>query len=443
MYIGNVRVLGPLTLLYDLLEDNVIDEVIVAMPDASGDAIREYVLECRKHKVPVKVVPRFRDLLNGRPNIQLEEFSVEDLLRRPPVCTDMSGVASFMMGKRVLVTGAGGSIGSELCRQILALKPHSLVLLGHGENSIFQIYNELRRDFPQLCDRISWVIASVSDERRINQVFSRVKPHVVFHAAAHKHVPIMESNILEAANNNVLGTNNLAEACGRYGVGHMVLISTDKAANPASVMGASKWLCEEVVRAASATWPDTTYVTVRFGNVLGSRGSVVPLFREQIKRGGPVTVTHPEMTRYFMTIPEASQLVLHAAAIGSSGELYLLDMGNPVKILELAHDMIRLCGYEPDIDIAVEFTGIRPGEKLHEQLVTESAEIRPAACVGLSVVHRNGHLSQTQVLDMLERLNELLDDGDEMQMREYLKEIVPGFADIACHQNPKKRSQVP
>ncbi|MBI2844001.1 MAG: polysaccharide biosynthesis protein [Armatimonadetes bacterium] len=425
-YIGSVQVLGPIRLLGKLLARGEVDEVIVAIPHAAD--IRQQVLECRESNVPVKVVPELRDVLNGRTYVKLEDFSVEDLLRRPLVKTNVEEIGHYLAGKRVLVTGAGGGIGSELCRQIMSFGPASLLLVGHGENSIFQIRRELQRSFPELADRIYWVIASVSNQFRVNQVFDCFGPEVVFHAAAHKHVPIMESNMVEAVHNNVLGTSYVADACGCVGVERMVLISTDKAASPTSVMGATKWLCEEVVRASASTWPGTTYVTVRFGNVLGSPGSVVPLFREQIARGGPVTVTHPEMTRYFMTIREAVQLVLQAGAIGRSGELYLLDMGQPVRILDLARDMIRLCGREPDVDVPIIFSGIRPGERLHEQLISEDEEIEDAACEGMSIAHRREYFSPSEVLDLLQRFKEIINYGDEAQMLKLLGEVIPGFA---------------
>ncbi len=361
IYIRDVRVLGPISELHRLLRDRLVDQVLVALPDASGEQIREYFTACRKHGVQVKIIPSIREALNGRSPIRVEDISVEDLLRRPPVKIDMMEIGEMIAAKRVLVTGAGGSIGSELCRQIIALNPSLLILLGHGENSIHRIYQELQQNFPHQANRVRIVIGSVADEARINQVFNLHRPEVVFHAAAHKHVPIMEMNVLEAINNNVLGTYCVADACGRWGVKCMVLISTDKAVCPASVMGATKWMCEKLIRGMVSLYRDTRYVTVRFGNVLGSRGSVLRVFHEQILRGGPVTVTHPEMTRYFMSIPEAVQLVLQAAAVGRSGELYVLDMGKPVRIMDLAHDMIRLCGYEPEDDIPVDVSGPSPG----------------------------------------------------------------------------------
>lgn len=429
VYIGDARVIGPLADLHGLLAENAVDEVLVALPETSGAAIREYTLACRKQKVSVKIIPALRDVLSSKEPPRLEEISVEDLLRRPRVCIDLRRTGSFIRDKRVLVTGAGGSIGSELCRQIMAFEPATLILLGHGENSIHLIQQELRTKYPDLADHLRVVIASVADEGRVNQVFHEHRPQVVFHAAAHKHVPIMETNVVEAVQNNVLGTYHVAEACGRYRASHMLLISSDKAVYPSSVMGATKWVCEKIVQSVVPIYRDTAYLTVRFGNVLGSRGSVVPIFHEQIKRGGPVTVTHPEMTRYFMLIPEAVQLVLQASAGGRSGELYLLDMGEPVKIVDLAHDMIRLCGLEPNLDIPVAFTGIRPGEKLHEALNNDDEMLEPAFCEGLSIIQRGGTYAPNEVMDLVRRAQQLVSRGDSAEAYEFLGDLIPGFAD--------------
>jgi FlaA1/EpsC-like NDP-sugar epimerase len=308
------------------------------------------------------------------------------------------------------------------------MNPSRLILLGHGENSLHRIHQELAQRHPEAASRLFVVVASCADDLRIDHVFDHHLPQVVFHAAAHKHVPLMEANIQEAITNNVLGTRNVAEACGRYGIERMLLISTDKAVSPSSIMGASKWLCEELLRALVPAYPGTTYVTVRFGNVLGSRGSVVPVFRQQIQQGGPVTVTHPEMTRFFMTIPEAVQLVLQAGAIGASGDLFLLDMGKPVRIVDLARDMIRLSGLEPDVDIPVTFTGLRPGEKLHEQLSTADELIRPAACEGMSMVQRRHYFTPGEYRDVLKRLQQLAMGENAEDLLDYMGEIVPSFA---------------
>ncbi len=438
-YILNTRVIGPLSSLHKLLEERAIDEVLIALEDVSGDKVREYALACRKKKVPVKVIPGLDEILNGNGRTHIEEISVEDLLRRAPVKINLDKIGGCITGARVLVTGAGGSIGSELCRQILRLNPATLFLLGHGENSIHDIYQELCRIAPDKSERLRMVVASVADEVRMDQVFRELRPQVIFHAAAHKHVPIMESNLIEAVQNNVIGTDCVAECCGRYGVEKMVLISTDKAVAPSSVMGATKWLCEEVVRAMVKAYPRTKFVAVRFGNVLGSRGSVVPIFHEAIRNGGPVLVTHPEMTRYFMSIPEAVQLVLQAGTSGESGELFLLDMGEPVKILDLACDMIRLCGYEPDVDIPIEFCGLRPGERLHEALTNDGEDLQRAACDGLFVVHRPSYFTELQVDEMLRRIQEIILSGDTPTMRELLEEHVPGFStDVLFDQTAPK-----
>ncbi len=428
MYIRGVRVLGPLSHLSKLLADNAVDEVLIAIPDAAGAELHDYVLTCRKKQVSVKVIPGLGDVLTRKAQARLEDISIEDLLRRPPVCIDLTGIGSYLGGKRVLVTGAGGSIGSELCRQIAALKPESLILFGHGENSIHQSRSELANAYPALANRIFMAIGSVADDVRVDQIFQHYRPQVVFHAAAHKHVPIMEQNVPEALQNNVIGTRCIADTCGRYGIERMVMISTDKAAYPSSVMGATKWLCEETVRAMAEVHPHTTLVTVRFGNVLGSRGSVVPIFREQIRRGGPITITHPDVTRFFMTIPEAVQLVLQAGAIGKSGELFLLDMGQPVKIADLARDMIRLCGLEPDVDIPIVYTGLRPGEKLHEVLTNNDEILMAAACDGMSVVHRSTYFTVSEFRAVLRRLQQLISGGNTEETLRSLGEIVPGFA---------------
>jgi FlaA1/EpsC-like NDP-sugar epimerase len=428
-YIRNTRVIGSLKHLHKMLEERLVDEVLVTLTGVSGAKVREYVLACRKKKIPVKVVPGIQDMLNGKSHLHVEEISVEDLLRRPPVRINLDRIGGCLTGARVMVTGAGGSIGSELCRQIIALNPTTLILLGHGENSIHQIHQELCRSHPGKADRLRMVVGSVADDIRMDQVFRTHRPQVVFHAAAHKHVPIMEANLLEAVQNNIIGTNCVAECCGGYGAEKMVLISSDKAVAPSSVMGATKWLCEESVRSMVDAYPRTTYVAVRFGNVLGSRGSVVPIFHEAIKRGGPVCVTHPEMTRYFMSIPEAVQLVLQASASGETGALYVLDMGDPVKIMDLACDMIRLCGYEPDVDIPITFSGIRPGEKMHEVLVTEDEELMSAPCEGLFVVRRTQYMTESEVSEMLRRMREMIISGDTVEMRTLIEELVPSFAE--------------
>lgn len=363
----SLRVAGTCRELGAVARRLAAQEVIVAMPSAPGQAIRALLDEAVAHRLPVRLLPPLAARAAHGLAGQVREVRLEDLIGRPEVHLDLDAAGSFLSGRTVLVTGAGGSIGSELCRQVARAGPAALVLLGHGENSLFQIDLELRARFPGLV--LYPVVADIQDEWRICRILEQYRPAVVFHAAAHKHVPLMELNPQEAVRNNVLGTYHVAWAAHRFGAERFVLVSTDKAVNPSSVMGATKQVAERVVRSLAAG-SGTGFVTVRFGNVLGSRGSVVPLFREQIARGGPVTVTHPDATRYFMTIPEAASLIIQAAAIGSSGELFLLDMGEPVRILDLARDLIRLAGLEPDVSIPIAFTGIRPGEKLAEELLT-------------------------------------------------------------------------
>jgi FlaA1/EpsC-like NDP-sugar epimerase len=430
-YIGRVKILGPLKNISDMLAKGMVDEAVVALPNTIGEEIRECILECRDKEVAVKAIPQLEKVLNGKPFLQPADFSVEYLLHRPPVTIDYSNTCGYISNKRVLVTGAGGSIGSELCRQIINLNPSMLILLGHGENSIYNICQELQRDYPKFSTRIRCVIASVCNEARVSEAFECMRPEIVFHASAHKHVPIMESNIKEAICNNVLGTHTVAMACALAGVQRMVLISTDKAADPSSVMGATKWLCEETARSLAYSFPSVGYISVRFGNVLGSRGSVVPLFQKQIRGGGPVTVTHPEMTRYFMTIPEAVQLVLHAGAAGKSGALYLLDMGKPVRMLDMAKDMIRLSGFEPGIDIPIRFTGIRPGERLHEQLISSREKIERVANENLYVIHRPEYYAPAETEEILRHLKHLVDHEAEDEVKDYLYKVVPGFAEAS------------
>ena len=427
LYIGSAVVLGPIDGLRQLLGDRAIDEVIVALPVHCLNKLRGHVLECRRMQLPVRKVPYIRDMLLPSGGISLTDLSVEDLLHRPRIDDGNAEIAAYVRGKRVLVTGAGGSIGSELCRQIARQSPASLVLLGHGENSIFAMHQELLADSPEIAERSHCVIAHVSHRKRMAQVLDQYAPEVVFHAAAHKHVPMMETNCREAVFGNVFGTSSVVEACGNLGVERMVTISTDKAVDPCCIMGATKWLSEETLLAGADTWKRTSFVTVRFGNVLGSRGSVVPMFHEQIRRGGPVTVTHPDMTRYFMTIPEAVRLVLQAGAVGESGQLYLLDMGEPVKILELVKDMICLCGLRPGADIPIEFTGLRAGERLHERLVSADERLEKSQWPGLFNVKRCAHFTTAELHSALTKLQDAANNGDDQNVRFCLQELVPSF----------------
>lgn len=374
--ISGVPVLGNRDDIPDLVKQHRVQQVIIAMPSAPGKEIRSILRICDQAGVTAKSIPGLNDIIHGQARVnQIRDVQIEDLLRREPIKTDVTAVGRLLRGKRVLVTGGGGSIGSELCRQILRFEPAELIVLGHGENSIFEIQNQLQHlidqrrtvELPIVRTRLETVIADITSPTRIDYVFEKHRPEIVFHAAAHKHVPLMEQNPPEAIFNNVLGTRNLLEAALNHNVDRFVMISTDKAVNPTSIMGASKRVAELLVHRA-AQLSGKPFVAVRFGNVLGSRGSVVLTFKKQIAAGGPVTVTDPRIERFFMTIPEAVQLVLQGAVIGKGGEVFTLDMGEPVKIVDLARDMIELSGLRVGQDIEIAFTGLRPGEKLYEEL---------------------------------------------------------------------------
>jgi FlaA1/EpsC-like NDP-sugar epimerase len=370
----NLPVLGKIADLDKVAERRAATEVIVAIPSAPGRVVREIVRRASESGLATRTVPGLYEILSGEKSVSaLRRIEIQDLLRREPIVTDSAQVRTLVTGRTVLVTGAGGSIGSELCRQLARLEPARIVALGRGENSIFELLQEMHRDFPLV--RIDPVIADVRDEARMERVFAQHRPYSVFHAAAHKHVPLMEANVGEAILNNVLGTSNVVRCAASCNAEHFVLVSTDKAVRPTSVMGATKRIAEFLVHEVARE--HERYVAVRFGNVLGSRGSVVPTFMRQIATGGPVTITHPDMTRYFMTIPEAVQLVLQAAALGEHGEVFALDMGEPVKVLDLAADMIRLSGLEVGTDIEIKFSGMRPGEKLYEEVFFSAAHALP------------------------------------------------------------------
>jgi FlaA1/EpsC-like NDP-sugar epimerase len=384
MEIHGVPVLGNLDRLEEIVKEHGAQQALISMPHASGATVRRVTDVCKRCGIGAKIIPEIGDIVDGKVNFStLRNVAIEDILRREPVDLDSQVIRGLLAGRTVLVTGAGGSIGSEICRQVLRFDPRALILVERAENGLFQIDRELQSVRRQAT--VHPCIADVLDNRRLNQVFARYRPEVVFHAAAHKHVPMMEFNPGEALKNNVLGTKRVADLARRYGARGFVLISTDKAVKPSSIMGVSKQLAERYVHALSQC-SATRFLVVRFGNVLGSAGSVVPIFQEQIRRGGPITITHPDMERYFMTIPEASQLVLQAAAMGKGGEIFVLDMGEPVKILDLARDMIRLSGLGPD-DIKIEFVGVRPGEKLVEELHLEDEEMLPTSHPKVSMAY--------------------------------------------------------
>jgi FlaA1/EpsC-like NDP-sugar epimerase len=390
---GGIPVLGPPEEVTAIATAAGVEAVLVTAGSVSGKELRGLMERCRAAGATLKVIPALDQLIDGQQRVTIRDVEINDLLRRAPVELDSAAIAGLLRNKVVLVTGAGGSVGSELCRQVLHFEPRTLVLVERAENNLFYTDRELR----QVAGRtvIHACVGDVLDRRRLAHIFRTHQPEVVFHAAAHKHVPMMEANPGEALKNNVLGTKRVADTAHRHGALAFVMISTDKAVNPTSVMGVSKQLAERYVHALSQR-SNTKFVVVRFGNVLGSNGSVVPLFQEQIRRGGPITVTHPDMTRYFMTIPEASQLVLQAAAMGRGGEIFVLDMGEPVRILDLAKDLIRLSGLTPD-DIEIEFTGTRPGEKLYEELYFEDEEMLPTPHAKLSVAyHRPTSVAEVQ-----------------------------------------------
>jgi FlaA1/EpsC-like NDP-sugar epimerase len=417
-------IMGTLSSIKGIVEQHGVSELIIAMPSARGDVVRKVVRAGLDCGIPTLTVPSLPELITSKTNgASLRDVEIQDLLRREPVETDLAAVAELATAETVLITGAGGSIGSELCRQIARLAPSRMVLLGHGENSIFDVLHELTSSFPDVA--MLPVIADVRDRKRIAAIFTAYKPHAVFHAAAHKHVPLMEENVIEAITNNVFGTLNVVDAALEAGCEHFVLISTDKAVRPTSVMGATKRIAELIVQRAAVKY-DRNFVSVRFGNVLGSRGSVVPTFLRQIRSGGPVTVTHPEMQRYFMTIPEAVQLVLQAGALGRGGEVFLLDMGEPIRIVDIATDLIRLSGLTVGTDIEIRFTGMRPGEKLYEEMFFSAENV-------LTTDHpkvlraRNGILPEGIMRRIESLVNAAESEHPDEELRQLLRSLVPDF----------------
>ena len=422
-YIQGIKVAGGRDKIVECADIYEVDEIIVALPSASRADIREILEICKDTNCKLRSLPGMYQLVNGEVNVsKLRDVEVEDLLGRDPISVDLDSILGYVQGKVVLVTGGGGSIGSELCRQIATHKPKQLVIVDIYENSVYDIQQELKQKYPDL-DMVV-LIASVRNTNRMNYIFSQYKPHIVYHAAAHKHVPLMEDSPTEAIKNNVFGTFKTAQAAAMSGVQRFVMISTDKAVNPTNIMGASKRICEMIIQTFDKHY-DTEFVAVRFGNVLGSNGSVIPLFRKQIAAGGPVTVTHPDIIRYFMTIPEAVSLVLQAGAYAKGGEIFVLDMGEPVKILTLAENLIKLSGYRVGEDIKIEFTGLRPGEKLYEELLMEEEGMRDTA-------NKMIHIGKPIELDEQEFFCQLKELKDECQVensdiRPLIRRIVPTY----------------
>lgn len=432
-----VPVLGNRRAITQLSAERHIDLVIIAMPTAAGKDIRDIVRLCEQSGVKTKTMPGIYEVLSGHVSVsQLRSVQIEDLLRREPVLTDIDAVRALLADRCVLVTGGGGSIGSELCRQILRAHPSMLVVLGHGENSIFEICSELRRqqEFESRLGGngqraptvIQPVIADIRFPDRLRAILTKYRPDIVFHAAAHKHVPLMEENPTEAVSNNVLGTRNLLEAAAACGVERFVMISTDKAVKPTSVMGASKRVAELLVHHTAAKIK-RPYVAVRFGNVLGSRGSVVLTFKQQIAQGGPITITHPDMKRFFMTIPEAVQLVLQAAALGQGGEVFMLDMGEPVKIVDLARDLIELSGLEVGRDIDIVFTGVRPGEKLHEELFVPGETYERTRHEKIYVIGNANGFIPARLDQIVSRLEQAVQCQNEDDLLATLHDLLPRY----------------
>ncbi|MBI4533481.1 MAG: polysaccharide biosynthesis protein [Candidatus Melainabacteria bacterium] len=419
--IGHLTVFGTTGELVKLVENLFIDQVVIAIPSAPPAEIRRIVDMCRTAEVETRILPGLYELIDGRVTVsQLREVCLEDLLGREPVELDSTSIAGYIEGRHVLITGAGGSIGSELSRQIMSFQPKELLLLGKGENSIFSIYQELsRRPEPV---KLVPLIADVRDYHRMLNIFQKHRPDVVFHAAAHKHVPLMEDNACEAVTNNINGTRTVSELATEYGVDTFVLVSSDKAVNPTSIMGASKRTAELIIQDLSRR-SQTKYVAVRFGNVLDSRGSVLPTWRQQIASGGPLTVTHPEATRYFMLIPEAVQLIIQAGAIGMGGEIFVLDMGKPVKILDLAHDLIRLSGLRTNEDIEISFVGLRPGEKLYEELLTAEEGLSTTMYKKI-LVGKPQPIDHNKLVATLTFLSQAAQLNDELAIRTHLDALV-------------------
>jgi len=409
-----------------------ITEIMIALSSASRSEIREIVEICYDTPAKVKILPGIAMNLKTSLTNELRDVDYEDLLGRDTVKVSMEEIDDFINDKTVLVTGGGGSIGSELCRQIASYGPARLIIFDIYENNAYNIEMELRAKYPEL--QLDALIGSVRDEIRVRFIMETYRPQIIFHAAAHKHVPLMEASPFEAIKNNVFGTINVARLAGEFGAEKFVLISTDKAVNPTNIMGASKRMCEMVVQSMNSLYPeetDTTFAAVRFGNVLGSNGSVIPLFKEQIKRGGPVTVTHPEITRFFMTIPEAVSLVLQAGCYAGDGEIFVLDMGEPVKIDDMARNLIKLAGYIPDEDIKIKYIGLRPGEKIYEEILMEEEGLQDTANHKIKVGKKldfSNHEFQEKIEEL--KMIAFAATAQEWQLKEMVKEIVPGYKTV-------------
>lgn len=435
-FLNGVKVLGNRNNIVEIVEREKIDQILFAIAKISGLEKTNILDICGKTKAKVKVIPGYYQLLEEGISInKMRDVDLRDLIGREEVKLDKSGIAEYINNKIVLVTGGGGSIGSELCRQIAKFNPKLLLILDIYENNAYDLQNELSYKEPELNKKV--IIASVRDKARLNQIISAYRPNIIFHAAAHKHVPLMEDNPSEAIKNNVIGTLNIAQLASQYKVEKFVLISTDKAVNPTNVMGATKRLCEMIVQAVNHERGNKTeFVAVRFGNVLGSNGSVIPLFKRQIKNGGPLTLTHKDITRYFMLIPEAAQLVLQAGAYAKGGEIFVLDMGKPVKIYDLAENLIRLSGYTPNSDIKIEITGLRPGEKLYEELLMNNDNLTKTAHNKI-FIDKPETISLNKIIKQIDDLLFVAKIGNKNMLKDKLKEIVPTYNSPEFYNNKK------
>jgi FlaA1/EpsC-like NDP-sugar epimerase len=430
--IHGVSVLGTLGKITSILEKEDVQEILIAIPSADGDQIKNIVETCKDCNVSYKILPGMGELIDGRVSIKtLRDISYEDLLGRPPVQLDATGIRGYLDGKTVLITGCGGSIGSELCRQVIKYQPSHLILLDASEMNLFNIQMELQNErYFHKCEAI---LGQVQNKHLMEDIFKKYKPQVVFHAAAYKHVPMLEKNPWEAVFNNIVGSRLAMEMSIKHHVERFVLVSTDKAVRPANVMGTSKRVTELIMQSVQGN--DTRLMAVRFGNVVGSSGSVIPIFRRQIEQGGPVTVTHPEVNRYFMTIPEAAQMILQAGAMGEGGEVFILRMGTPVKIADMARDLIRLSGKEPDVDIKIIYTGLRDGEKLYEELIAVGEDILPTVHEKVMVLKSNYQPGEGKILQesreiLGNKIDELMKNAlrhDSRAIKKILKEIVPEY----------------
>ena len=420
--IFNVPVKGNTSQIPELVVDEEIDEIIIAIPSATRTRIKEILSVCQNTSAVVKILPNINDLINGKAELnQVRGVEVEDLLGRDEVILDTSGIESYIKDQVCLITGGGGSIGSEIVRQLVKYKPREIVVLDIYENNAYDLQQDLKRHYPDLNLRV--VIASIRDKERINQIFEEIKPSVVFHAAAHKHVPFMEENPSEAVKNNIFGTLNVAQCAHEHKAKRFILISSDKAVNPTNIMGATKRIAELIIQSLDKQ-SNTEFVAVRFGNVLGSNGSVIPLFKNQIQEGGPITITHPDITRYFMTIPEAARLVIQAGAIAKGGEIFVLDMGEPVKIVHLAEQLIKLSGYKPYEEIRIEFIGLRPGEKLYEELLLEEEGLESTQQEGI-LIAKPSNLTHGEVLEAIYNISD--SRYETSLLKEKISKLVPSI----------------